>query len=887
MHIRLLIIFLLISPVLKPQQAGTIKVSINEGWRFSKQGDAPAAVWEATDLPHTWNTDDVMDDEPGYYQGKGWYTRKLVLNQEQKNLVHYLHFEGVGQSAEVFINGKKAGGHAGGYTAFTIAIGPYLKWENEINENVITVVADNSHDADLPPLSADFTFYGGIYRDVFHITAEQVHAEKVEHGTEAIYITQTAVNDQRAAVSIAGKVLNKSAVNKTVQLIAAVKDRNGETVSGKELLFLIKRGEAADISAALPVISRPKLWSPEDPYLYTVWITIKDKQSGAVYEEISIPLGLRWYTFDAAKGFFLNGKPYKLIGASRHQDYAGKGNAVPDELAVQDVKLLKEMGGNFLRVAHYPQDPAVLQACDRLGIIASVEIPVVNEITESETFYRNCETMLAEMIYQHYNHPSVVIWCYMNEVLLRMPYNNDKARQVRYLSSVTSLARRLDSVARELDPLRYTMIAHHGDFNKYHAAQLTEIPMLVGWNLYSGWYGGAFKDFAAFLDRHRSALPHKPLLVTEYGADADPRIRSFQPVRFDKSLEYATAYHQYYLKAMMERPFVAAAMIWNLADFNSETRAETMPHINNKGLLTWDRIPKDGYYYYQSQLSSHPFIKIADGGWSYRAGVADSSGYCYQPVQVMTNFDTVQIFVNDIFIQKAIAKDGVAECRLPFANGKNKIKAVGFKHPLNYEDVLTVDFSLSPYRFSPDVYSIEPLNILLGASRYFLDEEKKQVWIPDQPYRPGSFGHVGGKDFRVRQNSRLPYGTDKNIRGTFADPVYQTQRTGLEQYRLDVPAGKYELTLHFAELEGGTVEGLVYNLGEGERKEEIRQRVFDIIINDVKVIPGLNLVKEHGIAKAVNKKVIVDVPGGKGIVIRFQAIAGEPVLNALQVVKLN
>ncbi|MEI9956219.1 MAG: glycoside hydrolase family 2 TIM barrel-domain containing protein [Ferruginibacter sp.] len=224
----------------------------------------------------------------------------------------------------------------------------------------------------------------------------------------------------------------------------------------------------------------------------------------------------------------------------------------------------------------------------------------MNEITESEAFYQNCKNMQVEMIRQNYNHPSIIIWCYMNEILLKPHFTNDKERQKIYFAAITKLAQSLDSITRKEDPYRYTMIANHADFTKYNDNKLTTIAMITGWNLYSGWYSAKQEDFPAFLDRHHEKLPNQPFMITEYGADADNRIRSVAPLRFDKSVEYTTKFHQFYITEIMKRPFVAGSVVWNLADFNSETRTETMPHINNKGLLTWDRIPKDPYYLYQA-----------------------------------------------------------------------------------------------------------------------------------------------------------------------------------------------------------------------------------------------------------------------------------------------
>jgi beta-galactosidase len=625
------------------------------------------------------------------------------------------------------------------------------------------------------------------------------------------------------------------------------------------------------------LITSPHLWSPEDPYLYSVETKITDEKN-KVIDVIKNPLGFRWFSFDAAKGFMLNGSPYKLIGASRHQDFKDLGNAVPDNLAIKDVVLLKQMGANFLRVAHYPQDPVVLKTCDSIGLLTSVEIPVVNEITESAAFYNNCEQMQLEMIRQNFNHPSVIMWCYMNEVLLRPHFANDKEKQKIYFSNVAALAKRLDSLTRAEDPFRYTMMANHGSYTQYKNVGLLEIPMVVGWNLYQGWYGGTMKDFPVFLDDFHKNYPAKPFLVTEYGADADPRIHSSQPVRFDKSVEYTTLFHQFYLTEMLKRPFVAGAIIWNLADFNSETRNETMPHINNKGLLEWNRTPKDPYYYYQAMLSKKPFIKIL-GMNTDRYGSADSiQMVSTQVIQVASNLAEVSITVNGKFQSGIKITNGLGEIELPLKAGMNTITVEGTKDEKLYKDNLKFNLHISQRFFNAN---FSQLNILLGGTRHFLDS-KNQWWQPDHVYEQKGWGSIGGKKFKVENNSRLPYGTDKNIISTDDDPIYQTQQTGIREYKFNVPPGKYELTFHFAELVGGNVNGLPYNLDNNSRTEKTDRRIFNVKVNDQLFLDHFNIAEQYGIAKAVTKNLIVTVNNDHGINISFEAIEGEPILNAIQ-----
>jgi beta-galactosidase len=858
---------------------------VNDDWRFTKENvqiisAAASAKWQAVNLPHTWNADDVMDDVPGYYRGVGWYWKKLSLDKKLQGKNIFLFFEGANQETTVFLNGKKAGDHTGGYTAFNIDITALIDWNKE---NELLVRVDNSYNQDIPPLSADFTFYGGIYRKVSLVALDPVHFSCNENGSNALFISTPTVNDKNAVVNIRGTISNTRAEIKKIKISSSIYTANGKKMAEVTGQMLLEPG-INKMEQTIQQINHPRLWSPDDPYLYKIITKIIDEATGKTMDEIINPLGFRWFHFDAGKGFFLNGKPCKLVGTSRHQDYKGMGNAVPRELAIKDVEWLKKMGGNFLRVAHYPQDPVILQACDSIGILASVEIPIVNEITESENFDNNCRTMQVEMIRQNYNHPSVIIWCSMNEVLLRPHYNNDKEKQKIYFDAITRLAKSLDSITRIEDPYRYTMIAYHGDYNRYRAVGLVDIPMIAGWNLYSGWYGAALNDFPAFLDAFHKDYPDKPMVVSEYGADADPRIRSIEPVRFDKSLEYTTRFHQYYLTEMLKRPFVAAAMIWNLADFNSETRTESMPHINNKGLLTWDRIPKDPYYYYQGMLSKTPFIKIL--GTEAGEAMADSaSTHCLRLLQVAANTAELELIVNGQSAGKRTVENGLCEWNIPFINGSNSIEVKGQKDGKWYSDKAIIQFNVQPYKLD-NATAFRQLNILLGANRYFTDEEQ-QVWIPDQEYREGSWGHIGGSVFKIKGNNRLPYGTDKNIAGTNDDPVYQTQQIGIEKYRLDLPPGEYELTLHFAELIGGQVKELPYNLSNNDRIEPNGERIFDVYINGKLMLGNFNITAQYGASTAVAKKIRLNVEQNSGVEIYFKPIEAEPVLNALQVKRIS
>lgn len=865
------------------QSSGRMNIGLNKGWLFVKQQDTSHAKWQSVNIPHTWNIEDVMDDEPGYYRGIGWYKKQLFIPSSYKGKYVQLRFEAANQEAEVFVNKRYAGKHAGGYTAFNIRIDTLLQYGTD---NEILVKVDNRFNESIPPLTADFTFYGGIYRSVSLQATGRVHFACNDHASPGVYVTTPAVTAKQATVAVKAMVENDLLQERNVQLLTVLKDASGKVVATQTTKVNVLPQQSLVVMQQLPRIAMPKLWSPETPYLYTLQTQVQDAATHECLDNYHTEVGFRWFRFDAAKGFFLNDKHYKLVGTSRHQDFKGLGNAVDTSIAVRDVELLKAMGGNFLRVAHYPQDPVVLQACDRLGILASVEIPVVNEITETAAFTNNCRHMLKEMIRQNYNHPSVIIWCYMNEVLLKPHFNNDTARQRLYFNNIYQLAAGLDSLTRKEDPARYTMIANHGDFKKYKDVGLVQLPMLAGWNLYSGWYGNKMEEFAAALDRHHTVFPDKPLLVTEYGADADPRIRSFAPQRFDKSVEYTTGFHQYYMKAMLQRDFVAAAMVWNLADFNSETRTESMPHINNKGLLTWDRIPKDPYFLYKALLAEQAYVKILSTDWKTRTVLQDSNGTtCTQPLQIAANTDSVQVSLNGKSMGMYKVSDGLAACLIPFQQGSNLVAVTALANGKKYIDTATFFIQAYPLQLTTKV---EPLHIMLGSERFYMDPVHHLTWIPSKPYSAGSWGHIGGKPYKMQDNNRLPYGTDKNIVGTDDDPVYQTQQNGIEQYRFDVPPGNYEIQLHFAELLGPSTWPIPYNLNSGPAvNETLTRRVFDVTVNGKTLLENFDMAGQYGVSTAIRVKVMAIVKGSEGLVVSFLPREGTTVLNAIELKRVN
>jgi len=871
----------------------THKQTINSNWEFHK-GDIASvakqrhdsAKWEEISLPHSWNTADVTQDT-GYYRGTGWYKKKIYVPQTWRGKSIYLYFEGANQVTEVYVNGQFAGEHIGGYTAFSFDIGKLLKYDQTSTPNEITVKVDNSHNENIPPLNADFTFFGGIYRDVYLITTNPVHFNLDNKAGPGVRIKTPMVSDATADVVVESAISNTGAGKLKIGVTSVIEDAGGNVVKEATTNTSVAVSSTGSVTQLLNGITNPHLWSPDDPYLYKVVTTIKDKD-GNILDETTSPLGLRWFKFDAATGFYLNGKPLKLMGANRHQDYPGMANAVPDAIHEHDMQLLKDMGANFTRISHYPQDPAVLEACDRLGLLASIEIPIVNRITQSPEFTQNCENMQREMIAQNFNHPCIIIWAYMNEVLLQPRYKSNSAEQINYFHDVAALAGKLDSLTRHEDPSRYTMISCHGDFDRYNNAGITKIPQIIGWNLYYGWYAPDFEGFGKFLDRHHRELPDKPLIVTEYGCDGDTRLHSLDPQRFDKTIEYQTIYHKHYLKAMMDRHFVAGGAMWCLVDFNSYARIDASPHKNTKGVATDERVPKDVYYYYQANLLKKPFIKIGSRNWVIRGGIADGNAQCIRAVEVYSNLAEVSLWLNGKLLDKQPVKDKVAVFNVPFINGINNLKASAVENGVVYEDFAAINFKMEPPSLKSNTLPFTELNVSLGDTRFYADDKLQQVWLPEKPYSPGSWGYIGGHIFAMKDTNLQKFGTNQNILGTDYDPIYATQRVGLSDFKADVPDGKYQVTLLFAELLSNVKsQSSVFNLNAATQKDDaLAARSFDVFINGQRIAEALGDDNYLQPLRAFSIRYTIDVTGGTGIDISFKSIKGESILNGVQVKKV-
>ncbi|HEY4208529.1 MAG TPA: glycoside hydrolase family 2 TIM barrel-domain containing protein, partial [Puia sp.] len=539
------ILFVIVSGILSYHTLfaqGRVTYTIDDGWKFIPEGTAYAAdprrddIWgDIVSLPHTWNARDVFDDDRTYKRGIGWYRKELHFEKEYAGKRIFLCFEGAYQVADVYVNGAFVARHKGGYTAFTFDITDQLKWKPDgSSDALVAVQVNNAHDPFIPPLSIGYASYGGIYRDAWVIATGKLHFTGVNNNSGGVYITTPDIAAGKGAVSIRSTVANETDRPAAFRFVNELYDAGGHLVKTVSADYTLAPHQESPVMASIDAGTNPRLWSPADPYLYQVKSRVE--QDGAATDEVSNRVGFRWFGFDPKKGFSLNGQKLVLHGTTRHQDMLGKGDALSSEDHERDMRMIKAMGVNFIRLAHYPQAPKVLQLADELGLIIWEEVPVVNYVTltPDEMFLHNAENMIHEMIRQGYNHPSVVMWGSCNEILL---YGKEGSRvqkhaDTAYVHALKKYVIRLDSTIRAEDPTRYSTMAMHlsDDYAKFG---LDRISQVAGHNIYDGWYSGKLEDFGKDVDAIHESEPQQVIFISEYGAEGEVRLNSEKPERMD------------------------------------------------------------------------------------------------------------------------------------------------------------------------------------------------------------------------------------------------------------------------------------------------------------------------------------------------------------------
>lgn len=572
---------------------------IMKGWEFT----GPDGTTTTVDLPHTWNARDGQDGGNDYWRGTCIYRTHFAAPQfNTASHQVWIQFDGVNASAHVVLNGSPVCNHDGGYSTFRANITELLRDENEL-----TVEVDNSKNDRVYPQKADFTFYGGIYRDVSLMVVSKNHFTLDYFGGPGIRITPTV---QGADASVQVTTWHDGEGEVSIELL----DAAGNTVA---------TGKGPDITLT---IFNAHLWNGvKDPYLYSCKARLV--VNGTVEDETTTRFGVRSFKVDPKKGFFLNGKSYPLHGVSRHQDRKGLGNAITREMHDEDMALIKEIGANTIRLAHYQHDQYFYDLCDEVGMVVWAEIPYISEHMPNGR--ENTIRQMKELIIQNYNHPCIVCWGVSNEITISTKDKKD----------MLDNHRQLNDLCHEMDKTRLTTLACYamcGPFNR--SAHITD---MVSWNLYLGWYVPGFILNDLWMGFFHLCFPNRPFGYSEYGAEGMPNLHSTHPHRGDHTEEYQAKYHEYMLRCFKRHPWMWATHVWNMFDFAADARDQGgEPGMNHKGLVTFDRkTKKDSFYLYKAWWSDEAFVHICSKRFVERTGSTAT-------VKVYSNQSTVALYVN-------------------------------------------------------------------------------------------------------------------------------------------------------------------------------------------------------------------------------------------------
>lgn len=620
--------------------------NLNQDWRFiQKDAGLPDTLpndWEKIDLPHTWNAVDGHDGNGSYDRGKYWYAKSFKTpKQPLAGGRVYVEILAAGQQASVYVNGKEVTYHEGGYSIFRADITDLCREEGE---NLLVVACSNENKSSVYPQSADFTFYGGLYRGVNLISVPDAHFDLDYYGGPGLMVTPKPCESGGAVFELESWVTH---ADENFTVMYSVRD-----AEGAERASAVRPADNTKVSVYVPDAVK---WEIDRPYLYTVTATLQRRNEA--YDEVSVRAGVRSFSCDPDKGFVINGVETPLRGVSRHQDQLYKGNALTKEDHYEDARIIKELGANTIRLAHYQHSQDFYDACDELGFIIWAEIPFISVMNKDPEAHQNCISQMKELIIQNYNHPSICFWGISNEILIG-----------GISDQLVENHKELQKLCKELDPTRLTTIAH---------VSMTPVdsPMhgitdVESYNHYFGWYGGKMEDNGPWLDNFHKTHPEICLGLSEYGCEGIITYHGPNPACKDYSEEYQALYHEHMAKVLDERPWIWSSHVWNMFDFGCAARNEGgVAGRNNKGLVTMDRrTKKDSYYIYQAYWSSRPMLHVCGRRYAQRAGDTTQ-------IRVYSNQPSVALYINGKLVEeKSAEKVFVFEATLE--DGFNIVTAV-------------------------------------------------------------------------------------------------------------------------------------------------------------------------------------------------------------------
>ena len=647
-------------------------INLNKNWLFSYEDTGlPSVVpenWEHIELPHTWNAVDSQDGNGSYERGRKWYARTFYTPVQPlgKGRV-YIEILAAGQQAVVYVNGKEAACHEGGYSIFRADITQLCK---EKGENLLVVACSNEHNDDIYPQTADFAFYGGLYRGVNLISVPEAHFDLDFYGGPGMKITPKPCENGDAVFEITSYTKN---TDENFTILYSIYD-----AEEKEVASACR--PAADSSVKICVPSAHK-WDTEKPYLYKV--TARLERRNETYDEISLHTGVRSFSCEPDKGFILNGRITPLRGVSRHQDRLYKGNALTREEQFEDAEIIKELGANTVRLAHYQHSQDFYDACDELGFVVWAEIPFISIMNQSPGAHENCIRQLTELIIQNYHHPSICFWGISNEILIG-----------GISEKLIANHKELNALAKKLDPTRLTTIAHVSQTPVQ--SPMHGITDVESYNHYFGWYGGRMEDNGPWLDDFHRIHPEICIGLSEYGCEGIITYHGPNPACKDYSEEYQALYHEHMAKVLSERPWVWGSHVWNMFDFGCPARQEGgVGGRNNKGLVTLDRkVKKDSYYIYKAYWNEEPMVHLCGKRYAQRTGDETE-------IRVYSNQPSVSLYVNGEKVCEKEA-DKVFVFSVKLQEGFNMIVAEAGE----LKDTMTIE----KVEKEPDIYVLPEVN---------------------------------------------------------------------------------------------------------------------------------------------------------------------------------
>ena len=664
------------------QQVNATTLSFNEDWQYlqanftSYEEARASSAWVVIELPHTWNARDTVDSAPGYRRSASWYKKTLVSPKNVKEIVTKLYFEGANYETHVYVNGKKVGEHIGGYIGFEFDISSYMKSRGD---NEILVRVSNEYNPNIiPSQKADFFLYGGITRDVW---IKYLPKNYIQYTA----ISTPQVSGLAATTSIRAEIVSSTA-NNEYMLVATLLSPVGEQVQQLAQAVTLNTG-TNEVTLSLPLLPNPLLWSPDSPNLYNVRVDLM--QGNNVAHSISETIGYRWFEMKPHKGFFLNGERLLIRGTHRHEEHAGVGAAMSNAQHRTDMQMIKDMGANFVRLGHYPQDPEIYKAANELGLLIWDELPWCRGGKGGQEWERNTEHQLTAMVKQNYNHPSIVFWSLGNEIYWEEDFAGGGATDL-----INPYLQKLHDMTKQMDPYRLTTI------RKYYPG--SDIVDSFSPSIWAGWYGGSYNQYEESLKRAMAEYP--AFLHMEYGGsshvgrhtetpitaagivDAQVSVEELVNQAVVKSVAKDTDWNENYIVDLFDWHLNVSENLadfsgnaqWAFKDFGTPLRPENpLPYMNQKGLVDREGNFKDAYWVFASYWKKDPFCKIESTTWTHRNGPIEG-----RDVTVYCNTESAELFHEGKSLGKKDKQQGVVPAggliwKVPFVNGSNELRVIG------------------------------------------------------------------------------------------------------------------------------------------------------------------------------------------------------------------